>query len=178
MHVLILLLHCAGDIWSENGISLFAVIVHFIDKDWILNTKLAICKGMGLNAHTGETIKEMTYEGLHSMGIGESVENVPSYIHTSTPAEGSNMLTRWIEFEGAGCVCHRENNCLGKAMLCEAITPLLKKIKGICAHFHRTDKVLSPVCFLVLLFMFVLVCNIYVLCNVGVQAFVRIGRFN
>ena len=46
-----------GDIWSENGISLFAVIVHYIDKDWILNTKLAICKGMGDLAHTGDTIK-------------------------------------------------------------------------------------------------------------------------
>ena len=86
--------HLTGDIWGENGISLFAVIVHFIDKDWILNTKLAICKGMGLVAHTGVTINEMTYEGLHSMGIGESKESVPTYIHTSTPDEGSNMLDR------------------------------------------------------------------------------------
>ena len=38
-----ILLCIVGDIWSENGISLFAVIVHYIDKDWILNTKLAIC---------------------------------------------------------------------------------------------------------------------------------------
>ena len=81
-----------GDIWSENGISLFAVIVHYIDKDWILNTKLAICKGMGDLAHTGDTIKKLTYDGLQSMGIGESPEIVPNYIHTSTPDEGSNML--------------------------------------------------------------------------------------
>jgi hypothetical protein len=81
------------------------------------------------------------------MGIGESKESVPSYIHTSTPDEGSNMLAGWIEFEGAGCVCHRENNCLGKAMSCDAIAPLLKKIKGICAHFHRTDKVMLEALF-------------------------------
>ena len=148
-----------GDIWSENGISLFAVIVHYIDKDWILNTKLAICKGMGDLAHTGDTIKKLTYDGLHSMGIGESPESVPNYVHTSTPDEGSNMLAGWIEFEGAGCVCHRENNCLGKALSCPAISPVLKKIKGICAHFHRTDKVCCSEC---LVFNYLNVYNVFV----------------
>ena len=139
--------HFAGDIWGENGISLFAVIVHFIHKDWILNTKLAMCKGMGFVTHTGDTIKEMPYEGLYSMGIGEFKESVPTYIHTSTPDEGSNMLAGWIEFEGAGCVCHRENNCLVIAMSCDAIAPLLNKIKRVCAHFHRTDKVMLETLF-------------------------------
>ncbi len=129
-----------GDICSESGISLLAVIVHYIDQDWILNTKLAICKGMGDLAHTSDTINKLTYDGLHYMRIGESPESVPNYIHTSAPDEGSNMLAGWIEFEGAGYVCHPENNSLGKSLSCPAIAPILKKIKGICAHFHRTDK--------------------------------------
>ena len=116
--------------------------MHYIDQDWILNTKLAICKGRGDLAHTGDTIKKLTYEGMQSMGIGESPESVPTYIHTSTPDEGSNILAGWIAFEGAGCVCHPENNCLGKALSCPAIAPILKKIKRICAHFHKTDKVM------------------------------------
>ena len=92
-------------------------------------------------AHTGENIKELTYDGLCAMGIGETPDKVPTYIHTCTPDKGKNMLEAWVEFEGAGCVCHRENNCLGKALSCAGIEPIIKKIKGICAHFHRTDKV-------------------------------------
>ncbi len=68
------------------------MIAHFIDKKWILNTKLAICKGMRLVAHIGETIKETKCNGLHNMGIGESKESVPNYIHISTQDERSNML--------------------------------------------------------------------------------------
>ena len=139
--------HFAGDIWGESGISLFAVILHFIDKDWILSTKLGICKDMGLVAYVCDTIKEMTYEGLYSVGISESKEIIPTCIHTSNPDKGSNMLAGWIEFEGAGCVCHRENNCSGKAMSCDAIAPLLEKIKGICARFHRMDKLMSETLF-------------------------------
>ena len=150
-----------------------------------MNTKLAICKGMGRVAHTSDTIKEMTYEGLHSMYIGESKESVPTYIHTSTLDERSNMLAGWIEFEGAGCVCHRENNCLGKAMSCDAIAPLLKKIKGMCAHFHRTDNVMLEALFAPL-FMYInyyfCICfiyiTIYVWLNIGIQVFVRVESFD
>ena len=67
------------------------MIVHFIDKDWFFNTKLDICKGMGLVAHIGDIVEEMTFEGLNSMGIDESKESVPKYFPTSTPDEGSNM---------------------------------------------------------------------------------------
>jgi len=45
--------------------------------------------------------------------------------------------------EGSGCVCHREQNCLGGTLSIESIKPLLKNIKGICADFHRSDKVHS-----------------------------------
>lgn len=146
LHVLsygCLLMIIPGDIWSENGIALFAVILHYIDCDWVLHTRLGICKGLGAMAHTGENIKKLTYEGLHMVGVGEDLDDVPNGIHMSTPDEGSNMLLAWEGFEGAGCVCHREQNCLGKALSSEGILPTLKKIKGVCAHFHRTDKVTS-----------------------------------
>ena len=53
------------------------------------------------------------------------------------------MIKEWKEMEGSGCVCHRGQNCLGGALSIESIKPLLKNIKGICAHFHRSDKVHS-----------------------------------
>jgi hypothetical protein len=134
-----------GDIWSENGVALFAVIVHYIDQDWIMHARLGICNGLKDLAHTGEVIRRLTYDGLINIGIGnaENYNDVPLYIHMCTPDEGSNMLSAWNEIEGAGCVCHRQQTCLGKALSCEAIQPLLKILKGICAHFHRSNKVIE-----------------------------------
>jgi hypothetical protein len=51
----------AGDIWSENGIAIFAIMVHFIDSDWKLNTRLALCKGLDKIAHTGDNFDNITY---------------------------------------------------------------------------------------------------------------------
>jgi hypothetical protein len=132
-----------GDIWSENGISLYAVMLHYIDYDWVLHTRLAFAKGLGDLAHTGENIKALTYQGLLNVGIGTDVSDVKDHIHMSTSDEGSNMRKAWEELEGSGCVCHREQNCLGSTISIDSIKPLLKKIKELCAHFHRSDKVIK-----------------------------------
>ncbi len=55
----------------------------------------------------------------------------------------------WVEMEGAGCVCHREQNCLGKALAVDGIQDIIKKIKGTCAHFHRSDKVLPHMFYII-----------------------------
>ena len=110
---------------------------------------MAICKGMGVEAHTGEVIKKLTYEGLFAVGVGDSVTDVHEDIHMCTPDEGSNMLAAWVEMEGAGCVCHREQNCLGKALAVDGIQDIIKKIKGTCAHFHRSDKVLPHMFYII-----------------------------
>ena len=59
-----------GDIWSENGIAIFAIMVHFIDSEWKLNTRLALCKGLDKIAHTGDNIADITYKGLFDAGMG------------------------------------------------------------------------------------------------------------
>ena len=105
-----------GDIWSENGACLFAVLLHYIDEDFKLQQQLAICIPFSDVAHTGANIKKATYEGLHKCGLGDSPEDVPTNIHVATPDEDSNMVKAWEEFEGAGCVCHRQQNCLKSAL--------------------------------------------------------------
>ena len=134
-------IHCVGDIWSENGISLFAVLIHFIDNQWVLHTRLAICKGLGRLKHTGDNITKLTNDGLMGIGLGDGDTSVQDCVHSCTPDEGSNMLKGWSGFEGAGCVCHRQQNCLGTSLEIDDIKPIIKKIKGVCAHFHRSDKV-------------------------------------
>jgi len=120
----------SGDIWSENGIPIFVVVIHNIDSDWLMQNRLGICKGLRDMADTWEVIRKLTYDGLLKIGIGnpKDYEDVPLYIHMCTPDEGSDMLKAWQSIEGAGCVCHRQQTCLGKAMSCFSIQPLLNKI--------------------------------------------------
>jgi hypothetical protein len=139
----------AGDIWSENGIAIFAIMVHFIDSEWKLNTRLALCKGLDKIAHTGDNIEDITYKGLFDAGLGPDLATIHEDIHVCTPDEGSNMLKAWGKIEGAGCVCHRQQNCLGAALSLPCILPILKKIKAACAHFHRSDKVPADSLFLI-----------------------------
>ena len=130
-----------GDIWSENGIALLAVLLHYIDDTFKLCCRLVVCAPFSDVPHNGKNIRDYTYRGLYNVGIGDSIEDVPRNIHVGTPDEGSNMMSAWKEIEGAGCVCHRQQNCLKVALSIDSVTSLIKKVKGACAHFHRTQKV-------------------------------------
>ena len=111
-----------------------------IDSDWELQTRLVFAKGLEDLPHTGENIMKLTYEGLHTCGIDKSVVDENKGIHMCKSDEESNMIKACKEMEGPGCVCHREQNCLGGALSIESFNPLSKNIKGICAHFYRSDK--------------------------------------
>ena len=121
---------------------MFAVLVHFIDAQWEYHARLAICKGLADNPHTGEVISDITKKGLLDIGLGDADTLVQDCIHSCTLDEGSNMLKGWKGFEGEGCVCHRQQNCLAASLELQDIKPIITNIKGICAHFHRTHTVI------------------------------------
>ena len=56
---------CVGDIWSENGISILAVMGYWITKNMQLREKLLVVIGWEKDRHTGDNIKAKTLEGLH-----------------------------------------------------------------------------------------------------------------
>jgi hypothetical protein len=95
---------------------------------------------MGVAAHAGEVIKKLTYEGMFAVGVGESDIDDHDAIHMRTPGEGSNLLSAWAEMKGLGCVCHREQKCLGKPLSVDVIQDVLKKIKATCAHVLRLTR--------------------------------------
>ena len=99
-----------------------------------MQARLAFAKGLEDLPHIGENIMKLTYEGLHACGIGKSVVEVKEEIHICSSDEGSNMIKAWKEMEGSGCVCHREQNCLGGALSIESIKP-----------FKRTLRVFVPI---------------------------------
>mgnify|MGYP006312504347 FL=1 len=49
-----------GDIWSENGILLLAIVFYWIDKDFHMNEKLLVCEPFIGYDHTGDKIREVT----------------------------------------------------------------------------------------------------------------------
>lgn len=120
------------------------MLLHYINDEWVLCSRLAVCAPFSKVSHSAKNIAEYTWKGLHDVGIGESPSDVPRNIHVGTPDEGSNMLAAWKDIEGAGCCCHREQSCLKEALSVPEVLPLVGKVKGTCAHFHRTHKV-SPV---------------------------------
>ena len=130
-----------GDIWSENGISLLCIMGYWIDANFVMNEKVLICQPFSNCNHTGEHIQKATLQGLVDMGISDQPNTVWEHVHGCTPDEGANMLKAWAIFEGTACVCHRANNCLNAAMKDDGIAHVIKAVKGLCAHFHRSVKV-------------------------------------
>ena len=106
-----------------------------------MNEKLLVCEPFSGYDHTGDKIREVTLQGLVDSGVCDDVDEVWEHVHGCTPDEGANILKAWKIFEGSGCVCHRAVNCLKYALRGEPIASLLRKVKGICAHFHRSVKV-------------------------------------
>ncbi len=101
-----------------------------------------IDKGFSEVAHTGDEIRATTLKELHEKcGIGMNPGDVVNRVHGCTPDEGSNMLLDWKIFEGVGCVCHRMCRCLVYALDHFEVAAIVKKVKGICAYFHRSQKV-------------------------------------
>lgn len=81
------------------------------------------------------------------LGVGDTEDDIKDHVHGCTPDEGSNMLSGWKIFEGAGCVCHRSQNCLKVAVAgIQAAKDLFDKIKAVAAFFHRSQKVTCFLC--------------------------------
>ena len=155
----------AGDIWSENGIAMFALTAYIITPDFKFKELLLHCAPFTKTAHSGDEIKNLTLQILvcahrHALasvldvrsnwtcclqtnvGVGSDEQEICDRIHGCTPDEGANMLKAWKIFEGSGCVCHRSQNVLKEAVDKDPdAQALFRKLKGIVAHFHRSIKV-------------------------------------
>jgi hypothetical protein len=63
-----------GDIWGENGISMFALTGYWIGSDWKFHEVLLHCAPFSKDAHTGDAIKKLTLDILVSI-----LCNIPMY---------------------------------------------------------------------------------------------------
>ena len=116
-------------------------------------------------AHT--TKGHLSGVGVGKYEPDNDIDTVGQEVHGSTTDQGSNMVKAFEKFEGAACVNHRLNNSLKCALEVPKIAAVVKKVrtsclvpdmiaknhlqcyhnascvhqvKGIAAHFHRSNK--------------------------------------
>ena len=78
-------MNIAGDIWSENGAALFAVLLHWVGPDWKMHTRLVSCVPFSKFAHTADNISTFTKERLSSIGLGP-VDSVMKNVFAKVPS--------------------------------------------------------------------------------------------
>jgi hypothetical protein len=77
------------DIWSENGIALLGMLVHFIDNQFVMREMVLRASPMSTLAHTGANIKDLSKTSCAAVGLGEYVKdsegNVNVDSHSAQP---------------------------------------------------------------------------------------------
>ena len=107
--------------------------------------QLVTAEPFGMVDHVGDQIATTAKANLAALGVGlynpkERMDTVADEVHGSCIDQGSNIISGFKDFEGGPCACHRLSNCLKKAFDSAGVSPLVKKVKGIAAHFHRSTK--------------------------------------
>jgi hypothetical protein len=140
-----LMVSICADIWGEDGKSLYGVLVYFITSDFVMQEKLILAKPFSDVAHVWQEIEKATKQCLAGYGIGQydpasKLDSVGDEVHGSTTDEGSNIKKAFKDFEGAPCTCHQLQNALKHSMKGDFMQTLERKVRGIVAHFRRSNK--------------------------------------
>jgi hypothetical protein len=109
----------SGDIWSENGISIFGILGYYINDDFEMVEVLLGAIPFSDVRHTGLNIGIATKECLSDMGIGKYItkvdengvvtvleDTVADNSHRSVADAASNMTLGWDSLEGHLCQNH------------------------------------------------------------------------
>ena len=152
------LLPCiAADIWSENGVSLFAILAYWIDDDYVPVELMIDCIPFGHVRHTGSNIEVAMKTSLAHMGVGLYERNdngdvildtVGDNIHRSNTDSASSMMKATKDVDGHECIVHLCALAFAAFYDHEFIVSVKNKLKGLAAHFSRSNvakKALSDV---------------------------------
>ena len=80
----------SGDLWSADGIGLFAIFGHYINEDFQLCSGLLGLVSCGAECHTGDYVKNKTEEVLLDLGIAKVGHD--DGIFKKVADNGSNMV--------------------------------------------------------------------------------------
>lgn len=87
----------------------------------------------------------MTMPALVEYGICPTLEcDVNDYVFMANNNDaGSNIVKAWGKFNGYTCAGHKLGRATLSFLSSEGIRVVVKKVKGMAAHFHRSTKGLS-----------------------------------
>ena len=88
-------LSLSGDLWSADGIGLFAIFGHYINEEFQLCSRLLGLVSCGGEHHTGDYVKDKTEEVLLNLGIAKVGHD--DGIFKKVADNGSNMVGTCID---------------------------------------------------------------------------------
>ena len=138
------------DIWSEIGIALLGMLVHFIDGELVLHEMVLRASPMSTLAHTGANIKELSKTSCAAVGLGEyvkdsegnvTVDTVPNHVVKAITDGASSMVAAFSDQEGSECVPHTLALVVNSVYK-EGVNPFLhnldKKMRGAATHWRHS----------------------------------------
>ncbi len=105
----------AGDIWSEGGISVFGILVYYIDRNFEYCERLVSAIPFSDVRHTGVEIELATKRACSEIHIGhfredvspgDGEDTVSESVHCTVSDNASNIVSGWETFEGHECHDH------------------------------------------------------------------------
>ncbi|KAK3288020.1 hypothetical protein CYMTET_4476 [Cymbomonas tetramitiformis] len=120
-----------GDIWSQGGISIFGILVYWVDKNFEFQSRLLAAIPVLSVRHTGVELENATKVACADFGLGQycgqgvdGVDTVPEFIHATCSDNASNIVCGWESFDGHECSAHT----LALVVLTFLEQPLVRKV--------------------------------------------------
>ena len=136
----------SGDLWSKNGIALFGLISHGIERvesisstgkvevAWVMVEKLSGAVPCSEDRHTGDFIGEISDEAWGSCGIVKPIEQLFARISDN----GANMLKGWCEGFQSPCADHTMELSVKVYTEHREIAPTIEKGRGLVGYFNKS----------------------------------------
>ncbi|KAK3267269.1 La ribonucleoprotein [Cymbomonas tetramitiformis] len=141
-----------GDIWSQGGISVFGILVYWLDKNFVYHERLLAAIPFSDVRHTGSELERATKVACASFGIGEYrrdaaddddvvtvlEDTVSDFIHATCSDNASNIVNGWRCFDGHEC-CDHTIALIVKAYLDHPrVRKVFMKLRGMTMHFNHS----------------------------------------
>lgn len=121
----------AGDIWSDNGVSVLGICEYYMKDDWTIH-ELVLAASPFSERHTAEAIAKKTTEACITAGLSNDVK---STVFVAVSDNGANMVAGWAGFGRTPCVVHTGQLSVHFFLGHTHIQPTRAKSRGITSHF-------------------------------------------